>query len=455
MRRGNLLGIINRAMGSFGNIGEGARLYCLDEPQKIINRVADAVIDALKDEPVEVREIWHKPTLPTREEIALAILKRAGYTAVGIDAMRGDNWKHADAQKAINDAAWFFALLKSDAADPGPSSVPGERCAYVSPPGWFLQDGSRPGVCGGLEAEHWRVKHDFVPPVSPTPSLYACGERHPTMSDVYCVYGRGHTLEHHGGGENAATHWPVSPTPPPEPDFKVGDRIRAYNGKEGVLDAVFDMVICGVYDDYGERFTLGRGIATIIPPAGPAPSVEPPRCTFVRPSGEICMGIEHAHSRDGGITDHPFTVEPERCPECAERCETGDCKWTPAETIHHEGCDGIFCLHGFCQECGTTMAESEESLEPATVAPSADAMHVSNGYGDLLDACSKLYQSSWTTPEFGTISAIYKCVRIIAEHAEATDRRFALIADAWDFPGTTDELRRRQQAFVDDVRGTK
>jgi len=63
-----------------------------------------------------------------------------------------------------------------------------------------------------------------------------------------------------------------------------------------------------------------------------------------------------AHSR----TDIPFLLEQVDALEAElkafrdeqlERCENGNCDST--DSIYHEGCDGMFCIHGYCQDCGS------------------------------------------------------------------------------------------------------
>lgn len=41
--------------------------------------------------------------------------------------------------------------------------------------------------------------------------------------------------------------------------------------------------------------------------------------------------------------------------EREQNCREGDCLTTHQETVRHQGCDGHFCAHGFCQECGSEM----------------------------------------------------------------------------------------------------
>lgn len=43
--------------------------------------------------------------------------------------------------------------------------------------------------------------------------------------------------------------------------------------------------------------------------------------------------------------------------ERTERCENCECNAFPAKGLRHEGCDGAFCFHGYCQECGATLIE--------------------------------------------------------------------------------------------------
>jgi hypothetical protein len=65
-----------------------------------------------------------------------------------------------------------------------------------------------------------------------------------------------------------------------------------------------------------------------------------------------------------GIVPHPDQHGPEKCvpvselrvedcPDCAQRCVDGGCNVYPTAGVIHEGCDGQFCAHGICQECGS------------------------------------------------------------------------------------------------------
>ena len=57
------------------------------------------------------------------------------------------------------------------------------------------------------------------------------------------------------------------------------------------------------------------------------------------------------------------------------QCERLECKERPNETIHHEGCDGQFCYHGICQECGASLALAEKQY--------CDVFCVSCGHEDI------------------------------------------------------------------------
>ena len=37
-------------------------------------------------------------------------------------------------------------------------------------------------------------------------------------------------------------------------------------------------------------------------------------------------------------------------------CGRLECADVPTRGLYHEGCDGHFCSHGICQECGASVA---------------------------------------------------------------------------------------------------
>jgi hypothetical protein len=69
-------------------------------------------------------------------------------------------------------------------------------------------------------------------------------------------------------------------------------------------------------------------------------------------------GIAIGPLRSPTLMYHQFVAPVEPDDECGgEHCDV-----FPTKTLHHEGCDGAFCFHGICQECGSQLrAPVEES----------------------------------------------------------------------------------------------
>jgi hypothetical protein len=62
----------------------------------------------------------------------------------------------------------------------------------------------------------------------------------------------------------------------------------------------------------------------------------------------ILWAAESAYNGRASVPVQPS----QECSICVQRCEDGECNLELATSVYHDGCDGRFCAHGVCQECG-------------------------------------------------------------------------------------------------------
>ena len=84
-----------------------------------------------------------------------------------------------------------------------------------------------------------------------------------------------------------------------------------------------------------------------------------------RPRGIVCA---QCHGT-GIVAVEDLELPPE--PSDDEDRHTKRCLLFPSVSYYHEGCDGCFCVHGVCQECGAMLIlrDAVKANESATPEP--------------------------------------------------------------------------------------